>query len=131
MAIFFFFLLLFMGFLFCLLKSLQSCFLLNYVSVISSMYIHKQICSKLPILLHFVRPKRPSDNRYISCFLTDKTALNPSSKCYLFQIFFEIFQLAPFDHLTSWSVNFKKRFPLYKEKEARYINQFPDFCFPE
>ena len=35
-------------------------------------YNHRKICSKVPILLYFVRPKRPSDNCYISCFLTEK-----------------------------------------------------------
>ena len=39
------------------------------------LYIHKQIRLKVPILLYFDRPKRPSGNCYISCFLTDKTAL--------------------------------------------------------
>ena len=53
----------------------QSRFLLNYISVISSYYVHKQIRSKVPILLYFVGPKRPSGNCYVSCFLTDKTAL--------------------------------------------------------
>ena len=48
----------------------------TYISVISSTYVHKQICSKVPILLYFVGPKRPSGNCYISCFLTDKTALS-------------------------------------------------------
>ena len=28
------------------------------------------ICSKMPILLNFVRPKRPSVDFYVSCFLT-------------------------------------------------------------
>ena len=39
------------------------------------LYIHKQILSKVPTLLHSVRTKRPSGNCYISCFLTDNTAL--------------------------------------------------------
>ena len=39
------------------------------------LYIHKQIRLKVPILLYFVGPKRPSGNCYISCFLADKTAL--------------------------------------------------------
>ena len=46
----------------------QSCFLLNYIS--------KQIRLKMLISLYFVRPKRPSGNCYVSCFLTDKTALD-------------------------------------------------------
>ena len=33
------------------------------------LYIHKQICSKLPILSYFVEPKWPSGNFYVSCFL--------------------------------------------------------------
>ena len=33
------------------------------------LYIHKQICSKLPILSYFVEPKWPSANCYVSCFL--------------------------------------------------------------
>ena len=41
------------------------------------LYIPKQICSKVPVLLYFVGPKRPSGNCYVSCFLTDKTALGP------------------------------------------------------
>ena len=40
------------------------------------LYIHKQILSKVPTLLHSVRTKRSSGNCYISCFLTDKTALS-------------------------------------------------------
>ena len=40
------------------------------------LYIHKQICSKVPSSLYFVRPKPPSGNCYVSCFLTDKTALS-------------------------------------------------------
>ena len=39
------------------------------------LFNHKQICLKVPILLYFVRPKRSSDNCYISCFLTEKTPL--------------------------------------------------------
>ena len=39
------------------------------------LYNHKQIHSKVPMLLYFVGPKRPSGNCYISSFLTDKTAL--------------------------------------------------------
>ena len=39
------------------------------------LYIHKQIRSKVPILLYFVGPKHHSGNCYVSCFLTDKTAL--------------------------------------------------------
>ena len=39
------------------------------------LYINKQIRSKVPILLFFVQPKRPSGNCYVSCFLTDKTVL--------------------------------------------------------
>ena len=39
------------------------------------LYVHKQIRSKVPILLYFVGPKRPSSNYYVSCFLIDKTAL--------------------------------------------------------
>ena len=38
------------------------------------LYIHKQICSKVPTL--FVGPKHPFGYCYISCFLTDKTASN-------------------------------------------------------
>ena len=30
----------------------------------------------MPVLLYFVGPKRPSDNCYVSCFLTDKIALD-------------------------------------------------------
>ena len=45
---------------------LQKCYFL---------FNHKQIRSKVPILLYFVRPKRPSGNCYISCFLTEKTPL--------------------------------------------------------
>ena len=40
-------------------------------------YIHKQIRSKVPILLYYFGPKRPSGNYYVGCFLTDKTALIP------------------------------------------------------
>ena len=39
-------------------------------------YIHKQVCSKVPIILFFVRPKRTSGNCYVSFFLTEKTPLN-------------------------------------------------------
>ena len=42
------------------------------------LYIHKQICSKVPISFYFVGPKCPSGNCYVSCFLTDKTALTTS-----------------------------------------------------
>ena len=45
---------------------LQKCYFL---------YNHKQFCSKVPIILYFVRPKHPSGNCYSSCFLTEKTAL--------------------------------------------------------
>ena len=38
---------------------------------------YKQIRSKVPMLLYFVGPKRTSGNCYVSCFLTDKTALSP------------------------------------------------------
>ena len=38
--------------------------------------IHKQIHSKVPTLLYFVRSKRPSGNCYVSFFLTDKTFLH-------------------------------------------------------
>ena len=48
------------------------------------------------------------------------------SKC-----FFPFVYGISFLSLISWSVNFKNIFPLYKGKEARCINQFPDFCFPE
>ena len=51
---------------------LQKCYFL---------FNHKQICSKVPILLYFVRPKHPSGNCYVSCFLTEKTPL-PSLKEY-------------------------------------------------
>ena len=37
---------------------------------------HKQIRSKEPIILYFVRPKRASGNCYVSYFLTEKTALH-------------------------------------------------------
>ena len=50
---------------------LQKCYFL---------YIHKQICSKVPILLYFVGPKRPSGNCYCS-LLTPfilSTILHPS-----------------------------------------------------
>ena len=40
---------------------LQKCYFL---------FNHKQICSKVPILLYFVRPKDPSGNYYVSCFIT-------------------------------------------------------------
>ena len=43
------------------------------------LYLHKQICSKVPIVLYFVRPKCPSGNCYVSCFLTEKTPLTPGS----------------------------------------------------
>ena len=39
------------------------------------LYNDKHIHSKAPILLYFVGPKRRSGNCYVSCFLTDKTAL--------------------------------------------------------
>ena len=39
-------------------------------------HIFKQICSKKPLLLSFVGPKRPSGN----CFLTEKTGLTKSKK---------------------------------------------------
>ena len=39
------------------------------------LYVHKQIRSKVPILLYFDGPKRPSGNCYVSCIPTDKTAL--------------------------------------------------------
>ena len=52
-----------------------SCFLLTYICKCYFLYVHKQICSKVPILLYFVGPKHPSGNWYVSCFLTDKTAL--------------------------------------------------------
>ena len=39
------------------------------------LHIHKQIRSKVPTFLYFYGPKRPSVNCYVSCFLTDKTAL--------------------------------------------------------
>ena len=39
------------------------------------LYVHKQIRSKVPILLYFVGPKHPSGNCCVSCFLTDETAL--------------------------------------------------------
>ena len=57
------------------LISEQSCFLLNYVSVISSCYNHKQICSKVLMLLSFVGPERPSGHCNISCFITNKTEI--------------------------------------------------------
>ena len=49
------------------------------------LYIHKQIHSKVPTLLNFVGPKRPSGNCYVSCFLTDKTVSIwlRKWKCYL------------------------------------------------
>ena len=46
-------------------------------------YIHKQICLKVPILLYFVRPKRPSGNCSFICFFTEKTLLPQTlEKCW-------------------------------------------------
>ena len=45
---------------------LQKCYFL---------YNHKQICSKVPIVVFFLRPKCSSGNCYVSCFLTEKTPL--------------------------------------------------------
>ena len=33
------------------------------------------MCSKVPIILYFVKQKRPSGNCYASCFFTEKTPL--------------------------------------------------------
>ena len=41
------------------------------------LYNHKQFCSKVPIIFYFVRPKHPSGNCYVSCFLTEKTPFTP------------------------------------------------------
>ena len=56
------------------------------------------ICSKVPILLYLVGPKRPSGNCYVKCFLTDRKALeilpNDFSKPYFLGIFVNWRQLA-------------------------------------
>ena len=57
----------------------QSCIVLNYKKCYF-LYIHKQIRSKVPISLYFVRPNRPSGNSYVSCFLTEKTPLGTHKK---------------------------------------------------
>ena len=64
-------------------KNLKRSYISTYANLYSPelqkcyfLYNHKKICSKVPILLFFVRPKRPSGNCYVNCFLTEKTALN-------------------------------------------------------
>ena len=52
---------------------IQNCILLNYISVISSIFI-KQICSKVPIF-YFNGPKRPPDNCYITFLFMEKSGL--------------------------------------------------------
>ena len=42
------------------------------------LYVHKKICSKVPILSYFVKRKCISGDCYINYFLTDKTALQLS-----------------------------------------------------
>ena len=55
---------------------LQKCYFL---------YNHKQICSKVTILLCFVKLKGPSGNCYVNCFLTEKhLCLTPTPSTHSF-----------------------------------------------
>ena len=56
------------------------------------LYNHKQIHSKVPILLNFVGPKNPSGDSFVSCFLTDKKALNLMILIHLIKIWLAFIQ---------------------------------------
>ena len=56
------------------------------------LYVHKQIRSKVPILLYYVGPKHPPGNCYVNYFLTDNTALSISL---LFLLLYYIRKQAP------------------------------------
>ena len=47
----------------------------SWTTKVYFLFNHKQVRSKVPILLYFVRPKRSSGNCYESCFITEKTPL--------------------------------------------------------
>ena len=54
----------------------QTGILLSYLHMCYFFYMCKQICSKVPILLYFVRPKHTSDNYYVIFLCTENPGLS-------------------------------------------------------